>query len=125
VEALERHRQEDIRTMIQRHLLMHVYNPSQFFRGRKPMIPSSPYIPYAQFPSGMPGQRKRKFRKSPIHFYKATIFYSFLSAGPEGEQGLPVCKHISSNFLSHIFFILRVHKVSWVKMVCLVTEVFQ
>jgi len=49
--------------MIQRHLLMHVYNPSQFFRGRSPLISSSPYIPYAQITAGMPGQSKRKFEK--------------------------------------------------------------
>lgn len=57
---MERHRQEDIRTMIQRHLLMHVYNPTQFFRGRTPLIPTSPYIPYGQLPAGMPGPGKIK-----------------------------------------------------------------
>ncbi|CAF3929288.1 unnamed protein product [Rotaria sp. Silwood2] len=58
-EALARHREEDIRTMIQRHLLTHVYNPSQFFRGRPPLVSSAPYIPYAQLSAGIPGQRKQ------------------------------------------------------------------
>ena len=67
-EALARNRQEDIDTMIQRHLLMHIYNPSQFFRGRSPLVSTSPYIPYAQLPAGIPGQSKRIFTRVPFAF---------------------------------------------------------
>lgn len=80
--------------MIQRHLLMHVYNPSQFFRGRTPLVSSSPYIPYAQFSAGMPGQRKKSSYKYYVSFYLLKninhILLFFYSAGPDGEQGLPV-----------------------------------
>ena len=61
--------------MIQRHLLMHVYNPSQFFRGRSPLISSSPYIPYAQFSAGVPGPGKRILKKYVFTFIKTTIFH--------------------------------------------------
>ncbi|CAF5175199.1 unnamed protein product, partial [Rotaria sp. Silwood1] len=63
VESIARHREEDIRTMIQRHLLTHIYNPSQFVRGRTPLVSSAPYIPYAQLSAGMPGQCKQIFER--------------------------------------------------------------
>ncbi len=110
--------------MIQRHLLMHVYNPSQFFRGRSPLISSSPYIPYAQLPAGMPGQRKRIFKRLIFIFMKQQSIF-LISGGPEGTQGLTVCKYVSPNFLNRKVFISRVHKVTWVNMVCLEIEALQ
>lgn len=44
--------------MIQRHLLMHIYNPSPYLKGQSPSVVSPPYIPYAQLTPGVPGPRK-------------------------------------------------------------------
>lgn len=87
--------------MIQRHLLTHVYNPSQFFRGRAPLVSSSPYIAYAQMSSGAPGSRKRS-SSTVLDIFHQTAFGPCFQPVPMECQA---CRYVDTFDRSiHVYF---------------------
>ncbi|CAF1351332.1 unnamed protein product, partial [Didymodactylos carnosus] len=82
---VEMQRVEDIRNIIQRQLLSHVYNPSQFLKGPSALAQSgAPYIPYAQIRTGNPGSAGLQGMKGVTGIQGTPGMH-----GLPGESGLP------------------------------------